>query len=80
MPDGRRRAKIAAPASEGRANAALVRFVATSLGVPQRAVRVVRGLSARDKTLAVELSTTELAARLAALDAAARNDDDKESR
>jgi uncharacterized protein YggU (UPF0235/DUF167 family) len=31
--------RIAAPAIEGRANAALVEFVAASLGLPKRAVQ-----------------------------------------
>lgn len=83
MPDGRRRVKIAAPAIEGRANAALVRFVATALGLPQRAVRVARGESGRDKTLDVELPAADLEARLAALDGdkvdGGQVDDDKES-
>ena len=78
MPDGRRRVKIAAPAIEGRANAALVRFVAKTLALPQRAVRVARGESGRDKALDVDLSATELDARLAALDGGTMNDD-KES-
>jgi uncharacterized protein YggU (UPF0235/DUF167 family) len=67
-PDGRRKVKVAAPAIEGRANAALVKFVAASLGLPRRAVRVVRGLSGRDKVLAVDLAASEIAVRLRAAD------------
>jgi len=67
-PDGRRKVKIAAPATEGRANAALVKFVAATLGVPQRAVRVVRGLSGRDKVLEVDVAAGEIEDRLGAAD------------
>ena len=67
-PDGRRKVKVGAPAIEGRANAALVKFVARSLGVPQRAVRVVHGLSGRDKVLEVDLASAEIEDRLAAAD------------
>ena len=63
-PDGRRKVKVGAPAIEGRANAALVKFVARSLGVPQRAVRVVHGLSGRDKVLEVDLAAGEIEDRL----------------
>ncbi len=64
QPDGRRKVRIAAPAIEGRANAALVEFVAASLGLPKRAVRLVRGESGRDKVLAVDLDAEQVEARL----------------
>jgi uncharacterized protein (TIGR00251 family) len=67
-PDGRRKVRVAAPAIEGRANEALVKFVAKSLGLPQRAVRVVRGQSGRDKVLEVDLAAGEIAVRLRAAD------------
>ena len=51
MADGRLKVRVGAPPEGGRANRELVRFVAESLGVPQRAVRVVAGLAARDKVL-----------------------------
>jgi uncharacterized protein len=46
--------RLAAPPVEGAANEELVRFVAEKLGVAKRAVRVVRGLTARKKTLEVQ--------------------------
>lgn len=70
MPDGRRKVRIAAPAIEGRANEALVAFVADSLGVPRRAVRLVAGAGGRDKRLEVDLAAAEIEIRLAALAAA----------
>lgn len=45
--------RVAAPAVEGRANAALVRFLAEAFGVPLRQVRIVRGETGRDKTVEV---------------------------
>ncbi len=46
--------KIAAPAVEGKANEALLQFVAECLGVSRRAVDLVSGEKSRDKTVAVE--------------------------
>jgi hypothetical protein len=66
MPDGRRKVRIAAPPIEGRANDALVAFVAESLDLPQRAVRLVRGAAGRDKVVEVDLETDELERRFAA--------------
>jgi len=66
MPDGRRKVRIAAPAIEGRANDALMAFVAESLDLPRRAVRLARGAAGRDKVVEVDLETDELKRRLAA--------------
>lgn len=67
LPDGRLRLSIAAPAVEGRANAALVAFVARSLGIPRGAVRLTHGQGGRDKRLAIDLAPAELEKRTAAL-------------
>jgi uncharacterized protein (TIGR00251 family) len=45
--------RLAAPAVEGRANAALVAFLAESFDVPQRNVTLLRGESGRAKTLRI---------------------------
>ncbi|MBI2315584.1 MAG: YggU family protein [Betaproteobacteria bacterium] len=45
--------RIAAPAVEGKANAALVAFVAEALGVPKRAVTVLKGEASREKLVRV---------------------------
>ncbi len=50
---------LKAPDREGRANDALVRFLATALRLPRRDIQIVRGASSRRKTLA--LSGAELA-------------------
>ena len=46
--------RVAAPADDGKANAELERFVSEWLGVPRRAVAVVRGRTRRDKTVRVD--------------------------
>ena len=45
--------RLAAPPVDGAANDALVRFLGKTLGVALSRVRVVRGASSRDKTVAV---------------------------
>jgi hypothetical protein len=42
--------RIAAPAVDGKANAALIAFLAEAFGVPKRAVRLIRGETSRRKT------------------------------
>ena len=46
--------KVAAPPVDGRANAEVERFVARMTGTAPSRVRVVRGLSGRDKTVFVD--------------------------
>ena len=46
--------KIQAPAQEGKANAALLEFLAEKLGVPTRQVTLVAGEKSRDKIVAIE--------------------------
>lgn len=45
--------RLKAPPVEGAANAALVRFLAKSLGVPVSAVEILRGASRRNKLVRV---------------------------
>jgi uncharacterized protein (TIGR00251 family) len=49
--------RLAAPAVEGRANDALVAFLAESFGVPRRNVTLVRGETGRRKTLRIASPT-----------------------
>jgi uncharacterized protein (TIGR00251 family) len=45
---------ITAPATDGRANDALISFVAERLGVPRARVTLVTGAASRSKTLRVQ--------------------------
>ena len=54
--EGALRVRLAAPPIDGRANAALVAWLAKSLGVPKRDVQVLRGQSSRRKQVAVAVS------------------------
>ena len=54
--DGALRVRLAAPPIDGRANEALVAWLAKSLGVPRRAVVVLRGESSRRKQVAIAVS------------------------
>jgi uncharacterized protein (TIGR00251 family) len=50
---GRLKLKIAAPPVDNKANAHLLAWLAAQLGVPKSAVRLVRGETSRQKTVAV---------------------------
>ena len=52
--DGAVLIRLKAAPLEGEANAALERFLADRLGVPRSRVRLVRGLSGRNKQVTVE--------------------------
>ena len=60
--DGALRVRLAAPPIDGRANDALVAWLAKSLGVAKRDVEVLRGESSRRKQVAIAVSF-ELASR-----------------
>ena len=62
--DGALRVRLAAPPVVGRANDALVAWIAGALRVPQRGVRIVRGASARRKAVEIDLPSAEVAAWL----------------
>ena len=63
--DGVLRVRLVAPPVEGRANEALVRFLAKTLGLPLRDVRLVGGETSREKRLVIEgVGAEELRARL----------------
>jgi uncharacterized protein (TIGR00251 family) len=46
--------KIQAPARDGKANAALLNFIAERLGLPSRQVTLVAGDKSRDKIVAID--------------------------
>ena len=45
--------RLAAPPVDGKANAALLRYLAQAFGVPQRAVTLVRGEASRQKIVRI---------------------------
>jgi len=55
-PDGANviRVAIAAPATEGHANDALLRYLAKEWGLPKRAIELVTGATGRRKALKIE--------------------------
>lgn len=58
--------KIHAPALEGRANDALLDFIAEQLGVPRRSVTLLRGDKSRHKVLRLDgLDAAAVRAKLA---------------
>jgi uncharacterized protein (TIGR00251 family) len=57
--------RLTAPPVEGKANAALVEFLSSRLGIPKRDIEIVRGARGRLKTLSVVgLTEAEVEARL----------------
>lgn len=46
--------RLAAPPVDGRANEALVRFLAARFGIAPSSVRIVRGVSSRTKVVEIE--------------------------
>jgi uncharacterized protein (TIGR00251 family) len=66
MADGRAvlKARVRAAPSEGAANAALVKFLARTIGVAPRAVDLIAGDTARIKRLKISGDVTAIAAKL----------------
>ena len=61
--------KLHAPALEGRANAALVRFLADHLALPRRAIALAHGAKSRQKFVRIDgLTLTEVRRRLDCLE------------
>ena len=54
--DGALRVRLAAPPIDGRANEALIAWLAKSLGVAKRDIEVLRGESSRRKQVAIAVS------------------------
>ncbi len=69
--DGRVRVRIAAPALEGRANAALLRFLAAEFGVAKSQVELLEGEGGRRKRVRVN-RPGRMPAWLATIEAATR--------
>ena len=61
------RVRLAAPAIEGRANEALVAWLARELGLPRRAVALRHGMTGRRKRVALACPAAQVIAWLDAL-------------
>jgi hypothetical protein len=57
--------RLAAPPVDGKANAALLSWMASELGLPKRGVRLLRGDSARRKQIEIDTAPASVAAWLA---------------
>jgi hypothetical protein len=62
--DGALRVRLVAPAVEGKANAALLAWLADELDLPRRALQIERGETARRKTVAIDAPVETVAAWL----------------
>lgn len=60
--------RIAQPASENRANAALIDFLHRELALPRANIRIAQGASARRKVVELTAAPVQTAARLRAWD------------
>ena len=66
--------RVAAAPTDGKANDAVVRLLADTLGVPARAVEIVSGHGSRDKTVALDgIDNDEIERRLASASAAGKD-------
>jgi len=63
--DGALRLRLAAPPVDGKANAQACAWLAAELGLPQRAVRVLRGPASRRKRFEIDAEPARVAAWLA---------------
>jgi uncharacterized protein (TIGR00251 family) len=64
--DGCLRVRLAAPPVDGKANEQLIAWLADELKLPRRALRLLRGETARRKTIEVDAPLAALQAWLAA--------------
>lgn len=65
--DGCLRVRLHAPPVDGKANAALLAWLAGELALPRRAVTLLRGDSARRKTVQVDAAAADVAQWLASV-------------
>jgi uncharacterized protein (TIGR00251 family) len=56
--------RLAAPPVDGKANAALIEFIATRLGLPKTAVRLAAGRSSRRKILEIDDAPPDVEERI----------------
>lgn len=67
MPDGTVRMRIAAPPVDGAANVKLITFLAEILNISKSRIKIVAGMSGRDKLVSVlDMDAATVYARIAA--------------
>ncbi len=57
--DGQVKVRVTAVPERGKANAAVIALLSKRIGVPKRDIEIVRGHTARDKTVRVEGATRD---------------------
>jgi uncharacterized protein len=62
--DGALRLRLLAPPVDGKANEALLAWLACELGLPRRALRLLRGASSRRKQVEIDLAEARVSAWL----------------
>jgi uncharacterized protein (TIGR00251 family) len=63
---GRLKVRLTAAPTDGAANEALVRALATAIGVPRRQVTIIAGATSRKKTVRIEGASREAVEQLGA--------------
>jgi uncharacterized protein (TIGR00251 family) len=56
----RYRVYVQSPPMDGKANAALIKLLSKEFGVPKSNIEIIRGLTSREKVLAVSLRETDI--------------------
>lgn len=62
--DGRLKIRVAAPASDGRANTLLIDFLRRRLDLPAQRIALIQGQRSRGKTIEIAQPTAEIIAAL----------------
>ncbi len=65
--DGALRVRLCAPPVDGKANQLLIDWLASELGLPRRALQIVRGETSRRKWVAIDAPAERVAAWLGTL-------------
>lgn len=62
--DNRLKIQIAAPANDGKANTALIKFLSLYLEIPKREIKLVHGECGQNKTLCIKNASANLLTKL----------------
>ena len=54
LDDGRIKIRLSAPPVEGKANNALIKYLASIMGVPEDQIRIIKGNNSRDKLVSIQ--------------------------